>query len=244
MKVSTLYTTISLTAALLLAPSALAQDDEGVLFDSDIAVSSNIMERGRAKTTKDYGVSGSFSLTKGNVYGGVFVSNIAAPGYSGELELFAGVTKPLGGWDLTFSGKLDILRGKDYRLAGVPVVSDNKYFPEVKATLARDYGLAYIVAGSSWSMDGRWDTPSDSVYTFLEAELPIPRMPELTLITHLGQDFRKNNVDAFDWSVGLSVFVKQFEITTSYVRTTHPLNYIGLPNRGKGRFVTGLKVYF
>jgi len=249
MKATALYKTISITStllatALIVAPSALAQDDEGMLFDGDIAISSNIIDRGRAKTTNDYGVSATLSLTKGDVFGGVYLSNITAPGYGGEIEVFAGVTKPLGGWDLTLSGKVDILNGKDYLMAGAPVVGKNKYFPELKATLARDYGIAYIVAGTSWSMDGRWDTPSDSIYSFVDAEFPIPRMPELTLITHVGQDFRQNNSNAFDWSVGLSVFVKDFELTTSYVKTTQPLSYNGFTDRGKGRFVTGLKFYF
>lgn len=244
MKATALYKTISITSALMIAPSALAQDDDSVLFDGDISVSSNIMDRGRAKTTKDYGVGATLSLTKGDVFGGVYLSNITAPGYSGEIEIFAGVTRPLGGWDLTLSGKLDMLSGKDYQVAGLAVDSKSKYFPEIKATVARDYGIAYIVAGTSWSMDGRWDTPSDSIYSFVDAEMPIPRMPELTLITHIGQDFRKNNTNAFDWSVGLSVFVKDFELTTSYVKTSQPHSYAGFTDRGKGRFVMGLKFYF
>ncbi len=93
--------------------------------------------------------------------------------------------------------------------------------------------------GLEYAPEGRWTLPDhDSIYTFADMELPIPKMPDLTLVTHFGYDFIENEGDVKDWSVGVSAFYKDVEVSVTYDDSTLS------KSNGSGTVSLGLKWYF
>jgi uncharacterized protein (TIGR02001 family) len=128
-------------------------------------------------------------------------------GRDGQLEFFAGYQFESGGFEYDISAELDSFFG------GVR----DEYFPEFKASVARDFGIAYIKTGLAYAPEGRWNTPGvDSLYWSTNFEFPVPTLPALTLISRVGYDFRQDRSDLWDWSVGLSAFVGDVEFSVAY----------------------------
>lgn len=223
------YATAILIAATCTSGAVLAEDDP-LEFDGYISVATDHRDRGVSLSGSDPALTGSLTISKGSFFAGVFGAWAKdLNGRETQTEFFAGYMMPLGGWDLALSGELDSFHGN----------GSSSFYPEVKAAISRDYGLAYVNGGVSWSMDGRWDNPNnDSVYTWLDVDVPIPSLPEYTIIAHFGHDFIDGSNNVTDWSIGMSAFIKDFEVSASYVDTTYD------DNRGKGAFLASLKFYF
>ena len=223
------YMTVLMATTIMMSNLAVA-NDEPLEFDGYISVSTDHKDRGVSLSGWDPALTGSLTLSKGNFFAGAFGAWAKdLNGRETQTEFFAGYMMPLGGWDLSISGELDSFHGN----------GSSNFYPEVKVAIARDYGLAYLNAGVSWSMDGRWNNPdNDSAYTWVDLDIPIPSMPEYTIIGHLGYDFIEGSNNVTDWSIGMSAFIKDFEISASYVDTTYN------DRRGNGAFLAALKFYF
>ena len=223
------YTT-ALTVALGTMASPLMAQDDSMEIDGYISVATDHRDRGVSLSDADPALTGALTVSKGGFFAGAFGAWAKdLNGRETQAELFAGYMMPLGGWDLTLSGELDTFHSPE----------SSTFYPEIKANLSRDYGLAYVNAGMSWSMEGHWNNPdADSIYSWVDLDVPIPSMPEFTVIGHLGRDFVSGRDNVTDWSIGMSAFIKDFEVSASYVDTTYN------DRRGKGAFLAALKFYF
>lgn len=223
------YTT-AIVISVFTMTGVVAAEDDPFEFDGYISVSTDHRDRGVSLSGTDPALTGGLTVSKGSFFAGVFGAWAKdLNGRETQTEFFAGYMMPLGGWDLTLSGELDSFHDN----------SSSSFYPEVKAAISRDYGLAYVNGGVSWSLDGRWNNPlNDSVYSWVDVDVPIPSMPEYTVVAHLGHDIIDGNKNITDWSIGMSAFIKDFEISASYVDTTYD------DKRGKGAFLAGLKFYF
>ncbi|UTW54875.1 TorF family putative porin [Kordiimonas sp. SCSIO 12610] len=128
-----------------------------------------------------------------------------------QLEFYAGYKFESNGFEYDVSAELDSFFGGN----------GDEYFPEFKASIARDFGIAYLKSGLAYAPEGRWNTPGiDSLYWSTNLELPVPTLPALTIISRLGYDIRQNRSDIWDWSAGLSAFVGDVEFSLVYEDST------------------------
>lgn len=128
-----------------------------------------------------------------------------------QLEFYAGYRFEARGFEYDISAELDSFFGG----------ASDEYFPEFKASIARDFGLAYIKSGFAYAPEGRWNSPGvDSLYWSTNLEVPVPTLPALTVISRLGYDIRQNRSDLWDWSFGLSAFVGDLELSIVYEDST------------------------
>ncbi|MCK0068215.1 TorF family putative porin [Kordiimonas laminariae] len=224
---------IFIGSALVVAASAgaFAQDSESAWsLDGYVALATDYRDRGLTLSDRDPSYYGSLSLSheKGWFFGVDAARIDDQRGGDVRTEFFVGYQIDAGDFIYTLSAEVDAIHG-----------NGSQYYPEFKASIARDFGLAYISSGFSVAPDGRWNTPDvDSYYSYVDLEVPVPTMPELTLITHVGYDIRDGRSDLWDWSAGLSIFVNDFELTLTFEDNS-------LDNRlSNGQFIVGTKFYF
>lgn len=214
-----------------MSESALGQEGERPFsIDGYVGIVTDYRDRGLSLSDRDIAVTGSLGLFHENgFYIGVDAASIDN-GFGADVrtELFAGYTVDKGDYIYNVSFELDGIHG-----------NGSDYYPELKASVARDFGLAFTRFGTAFAPDGRWSAPqSDSLYFYGDVELPVPTMPSLTIVTHLGHDFRSDINNLWDWSVGLSAFVGDVEFTATYDKSS-------LDQRiGRGRFIVGARLYF
>lgn len=211
--------------------SANAQgEDKPFSIDGFVGVVSDYRDRGLSLSDRDFAVVGSLGLFHEN---GFYIGLDAASiddGFGGDArtEFFAGYTVDNGDYIYNLSFEIDGIHG-----------DGSDYYPELNASIARDFGLAFTRFGTAYAPDGRWSSPqSDSLYFYGDLELPVPTMSALTIVTHVGHDLRSDIRNIWDWSVGLSAFMGNIELTASYEKSS--LNQ----RIGRGRFIIGAKLYF
>ncbi len=216
-------------ASLLSAPAAVAGDSLSI--DGFVGVTSDMRDRGISISDKDATLRGSiYGFHDSGIYAGVDAALIDdGMGGDEKTEFFAGYSFDTdGGYTVDLSVELDGIHG-----------ITSEYYPEYKAALSRDFGLAFLRGGLSFSPEGRWNTPGvDSWYAYSDIEIPLPVVSEITLITHMGYDLRDNRSNLFDWSAGFSIFMDEFEVTVMYEDSSLD------DTRAKGRFVLGTRFYF
>jgi uncharacterized protein (TIGR02001 family) len=210
--------------------AAAAQDDSGLAFDGYAGIVSDYRERGLSLSDKDPAIVASVGAFADNgFYGGVMGAIIDdGRGGDGKAEFYAGYQFYGGEYTYDLSVELDSIHG-----------DGSSFYPEIKASVARDFGLAYIRGGISYAPDGRWFTPeNDSLYISTDLEVPVPTMPELTAIFHVGHDFRSDKVNLWDWGAGVSVFVDKVEVSLMYEDSSLDRSV------GKGAVTLGARFYF
>lgn len=225
--------------------SVSAQDtDNGEGFFDQIEVAVDIGlthdRRDRGIAQSDFEPSPDFrlSLTSGGAFAGFSAASIEDfRGSEAQLRAYAGYGISVSGFMLDASINMDSVHGETF----------SRFYPEIETSISRDFGLAYFRSGLQWAMEGRWSAPdNDSVYGFFDVELPVPTMPDITVIGHVGYDVRSDLEDVFDWSIGASYFLGELEVTLSYVdshfKDQVPFNP-GL-DLGRGRFVVGTRYFF
>ena len=186
-----------------------AQDEPSWDFEGYAALTTDQRDRGLKFSDSGTTLYGSLAAyhTSG-FYGGLDASLIDNGFQDGErTEFFAGYGFESGAYIYDVSVELDGIH-----------LDSSSYYPEFKASMARDFGLAYIRGGLSYAPEGRWNTPDvDSYYSYVDLEVPVPLISQLTVLTHIGYDARDGRSNLLDWSVGLSVFVfDNLEINFSY----------------------------
>ncbi len=214
------------------ASGANAQDSEPAWdFDGFAGASTDYRDRGLRLSDGDVSAFASLAaFHETGFYVGVDGASIKDGfGNDARTEFYAGYSWDTGSYIYDVSVELEGIHGKG-----------SEYFPEIKASIARDFGLAYIKGGMAYATKGRWSTPGvDSFYNYVDLELPIPMVSALTLLTHVGYDFRQDKSNLWDWSVGVSAFVgDNFEVSLSYASSSLDQTI------GKDGFVLGAKIYF
>lgn len=208
-----------------------AQDEGGIAVDGYVGVVSDFRDRGLSLSDKDPAVVASLgAFSDSGFYGGVLGAYFDGSfGADSKLEFYAGYQIDKGDYIYDLSVELDSYHGD----------GNSRFFPEFKASVARDFGLAFIRTGAAYAPDGRWSLPDqDSLYLFTDLEVPVPTMPELTIIGRMGHDFRQDRSNLWDWGVGLSAFVNQVEFSLMYESSS-------LDHRiGDDRIVFGARLYF
>lgn len=222
----------SLFVAVVTGASAVsAQDESSWSLDGYFGGATDLRDRGLSLSDRDPVLSGSVGLFHdGGFSVGMDMALINDRlGNDGRTEFFVGYSLDKGDYIYDFTLELDGIHG-----------DDSDFYPEFKASVSRDFGLAYVRGGIAYAPDGRWSTPDlDSFYTFADLEIPVPTIPELTLITHVGYDALSGGAsDLWDWSVGVSAFIKDFEISLTLEDSSldDPIS--------NAQLVVGAKLYF
>ncbi|PCI59109.1 MAG: hypothetical protein COB37_12095 [Kordiimonadales bacterium] len=223
--------TIAFIAAVTAATSAHAQDDEpDFTFGGYVAVSNDYRDRGLTLSDGDISVYGSLSVFhKSGFYAGVDAAlSDDTFGRDQKTEFYVGYSFDKGVYAYDFSFELEGFYG-----------NSDAYYPEIKASISRDFGLAFIRGGAAFAPEGRWNTPGvDSLYTYADLDIPVPTLPALTFISHVGYDFRDGRSDLFDWSIGFSAVLDPVEISLTYEDSS-------LDQRiGNGAVILGFRAYF
>ncbi len=223
-----IYSTIA--AACFCMPVAAQDSESDWSLDGVAGFTTDYRDRGLSLSDLDPVVFGSLSLSheSGFYVGSDFALINDQVGGDVRSEFYGGYQFDNGGYMYNLSFELDSIYG-----------DVNEFYPEIKASISRDFGLAFISSGLSFAPEGRWSAPDiDSYYGYLDIEVPVPTLPDITLITHMGYDVLDGRGNLFDWSVGVSAFVKNFEITATFENSSVD------DTRGNGRFVFGAKFYF
>lgn len=212
---------------LFLAGPAAAQS---VSVSGELAVLSDYIDRGLSLPDEDPSGSGALYLdhSSGAYAGLVLARTDELRGNDLELEGVVGYTMGLEAYELDLSAAVDSFHG-----------ADSFAYPEFLAKLSRDLGLVYAAAGLAYAPDGRWLVrDEDTVYSFLELEVPIPRLPWLTATGHAGFSAITDAEDRADWGLGLAAGYEAFEFSVGY-RDTDSSRAIG-----DGRVVGAIRVFF
>lgn len=223
---------VTIVASFLISGGSTYAQDSAADYSVDgyIGVVSDYRDRGLSLTDGDFGVVASIGVFHDNgFYGGLDAAKIdTLTGGNFRTELFAGYSLDRGDYVYDFSVELDTIYG-----------DTSQYYPEFKASVSRDFGIAFTRLGAAYAPGGRWINPqSQSFYTFADLEVPVPTLPALTIISHVGRDFRSDIGDLWDWSVGLSLFVGDVELSVSYDDSS--LNQ----RPGNGSVIFGSRFYF
>lgn len=233
--VKSAFTGFILAAAMAVsAPQVFAQDSEDpdIMVDGLLSLQTDYRENGISLTGKDIAYIGNLRAThKSGVYADLFLVNM--DGRLGDdllIDGSMGYRWSGDRFDYSVSTSLKTYHGGELQ---------SRYFPEVQATMSRDFGLFYIRGGLEYAFDGRWYAQGkEAIYSSLDVEIPVPTFPELTIISHIGYDAIKDYKNAFDWKIGLSAFYKDFEITLMLDESTADVG------NASARVVAGLKWYF
>lgn len=222
---------IILMSIMLSGGALYAQDtDSNISIDGYIGGVSDYRDRGLSLTDGDIAVAASIGAFHDNgFYAGLDMAKISTlDGGNFRTELFAGYSLDRGDYVYNFSVELDTIYG-----------DTSQYYPEFKTSISRDFGIAFTRAGAAYAPGGRWSNPQNqSFYTFADLEVPVPTLPAITVIGHIGRDFRSDVSNLWDWSVGLSVFVGDVELSLSYDDSS-------LDQRaGNGSVIFGTRFYF
>lgn len=219
-----------LPICLALVFSAMPAVAQQVTVSGNVAVLSELMDRGLSLSQGDPSASGALYVDhKSGLYLGGFLARADEPaGNDLELEGVLGFTRGIGAYELDLSVAFDSFHGED-----------SFGYPEIAAKISRDLGLVYAGAGVSYAPDGRWFIrDEDTVYTFLEAEVPVPRLPWLTVTSHLGYETVTDATDKADWGLGLAAGYKSLELTVGYEDSDSAADI------GEARAVAAIRLYF
>ena len=240
------FATVSVYAA---PAAAQTGDSTSVTVFGALGAVSDYRDRGVSLSDQDISLVGSLTLEHDSgVYIGAHGGGVRVPGrlFGGadvRLSPYVGYLADVNGFTLDLSFELDGFEGGD----------EGRFFPEIKTSLSRDFGLFYTRAGLTYAFDGRWLNPeTDSLYGYFDLEVPVPGLPALTLLTHVGYDLRDGRSDLVDWSAGLSWFVGDFELSAVWSDTSldSPGADPGMPRGGRGdtlgegNLSFGLRLYF
>ncbi|TNE63860.1 MAG: hypothetical protein EP335_08655 [Alphaproteobacteria bacterium] len=219
----------ALVATMAIGTTAFAED-EGFSIDGYVGGVTDYRDRGLSLSGKDPAVVASVGAYQDNgFYFGVSGASVGWAGIDARVRGFAGYRIDKGDYIYDFSAELDSTHG-----------DDSNFYPEFRGTIARDFGLAFIRGGLVYAPDGRWSLPTQqSLYAFTDLEVPVPNLPELTIIGRLGYDMRGGDFrNLWDYGIGLSAFIESVELTLMYENSSLNGGY------GKGAVVFGAKYYF
>ena len=217
---------LAIGLALVAAPSWA----QGIDLSGAVVFESDHIDRGLNLSGGDPAVTGRLFVDhESGLYGSVALSRIDdLRGNDGRIEGVFGKTFDIGAYRLDMSAAVDGFFG-----------ADGFVFPEFQARLSRDLGLFYAAAGMAYAPDGRWFVrKKDSVYGWLEAEVPIPRLAWLAATAHVGRESIAGTRDRTDWGLGLVAGHDWFDLSLAYEDSD------ARSRLGSARLVAALSLYF
>ncbi len=223
------WTAIAVAPLVFSSGPLLAQDSD-FSIDGYVGGATDYRDRGLSLSDADIAPMASIGVFHDSgFYFGLDAAKIDTDrGGNFRTELFGGYSLDRGDYVYDFSVEVDTIYG-----------DTSQYYPEFKASISRDFGIAFTRVGAAYAPGGRWSNPQNqSFYTFADLELPVPTLPALTVVTHVGRDFRNDIGNLWDWSVGLSAFVGDIELSLSYDDSSLRAR------QGKGSVIFGMRYYF
>jgi len=211
---------------LITAPAAAQQ----VSVSGNIAVMSELVDRGVSLSEGDPSASVALYLDHDSgLYAGLFLARTDdLRGNDIELEGSLGYGADIGAYRLDLSADFDSFHGED-----------SFGYPEIAARLSRDLGLLYAAIGVSYAPDGRWLVRNeDTVYSFAEAEVPVPHVPWLAVTAHVGYEAVTDATDKADWGAGIAAGYESWELSVGYEDSDSSLDI------GGARVIGAIRYYF
>ena len=225
------FSIAALCLGFCLLPATAGADE--ISLEGEVAFVSDHSFRGISRTQGDPAGQAILDLVHDNgLYAGVFVSYFDDLfGRDIETEFYLGYAGTSGAYDFNFTVAHDSFHGGG---------SSTGYF-EIRGTVSRDFGLAYVSGGLAVSPDNREFGGGRSVYAFTGAEvpLPFPNLPPMSVDMKIGYEDFAGGFDKWDWSIGYFVDYKGLEWGIQYKDT----NLKGFPNAGAKALFT-LRKYF
>lgn len=212
----TFATALALSVAAY-SSAAIAQDEpaSAITLTGSVAVTSEYRLRGISQTDGDPAVQGGMTATHSSgVYVGAWASNLAGYGTFGgsnmELDLIAGISKPLGG--------ATVDAGVVYYL--YPGTSGHDFI-ELYGSASGKLGPVNAKLGAYWTPDQN-NVGGHNIWVYTDLGFPIEGTP-LTLKGHVGyssgNSIYTHGIDVVDYSIGADIAVKNFTLNVSYVGT-------------------------
>jgi len=202
--------------------------------EGDVSFVSDYTHRGLSRSGGGIALQGNLYVFSDNGFSaGVLASSLDKDffGYEGEVEIYVDYSGTLGAYDYKFSAALDSFHGS----------GNTTGYGNFKASLARDFGLVYFNAGTSFVPSNREIGEGSSLYSYLDADIPIPNPngPSLSLGLHLGYESYEGPINKLDWGVGLYLGVLDYELALKYTGS----NRDNIKGSGD-RVLVSLKRYF
>lgn len=204
-----------------------------IKLEGEVAFVSDYVFRGISRTQGDPAGQGILDLVHENgLYAGAFVSYFDDLfGHDIETEFYLGYTITKGAYDYNLTVAHDSFHGG----------GDSTGYLEIRGSISRDFGLAYLTGGFAFSPDNREFGDGRSIYGYTSAELPLPfpSLPPMAVELKVGYEDFAGGFDKWDWSVGYFIDYKGLEWGVQYKDT----NLTGFPNAGAKALFT-LTKYF
>ncbi len=218
----------------LMLPQLSAHAQSTLEVEGDVSFLSDYTHRGLSRSGGGVAVQGNLYVYSDSGFSaGVFASSLDHDffGYDGELELYVDYSGMVGAYDYKFSVGLDTFHG----------AGNTSGYGSFSASLARDFGLVYFNAGTSFSPSNREIGEGSSLYNYLDVDLPIPNPggPNVSLGLHIGHESYEGPINKLDWGVGIYLELLDYEIALKYTGT----NQTTIKGAGDRVFVS-LKRYF
>lgn len=212
--------------------TALAQDNKFSL-SGDVGAVSDYLFRGVSRSDGHPAVQANLDLAHSNgFYLGAFLSSIDdLQNHHFEAEGYLGFGFSGDSWEYNVSLSVDSFHSSN----------DSDAFFELRGTISRDFGFAYVRSGLYFSPDNREIGLGRSIYAFGEGDfyVPAPGLPPITLNMRIGYEDFEGGINKWDWSVGLFVEAGGVEWGLRYVDTNKRL-----AQGSRSRIVFGIKKYF
>jgi|GEM_PF-1216628 len=206
-------------AGLLYSGTAQAQEGSPIQIEGDVTIVSDYDYRGLSRTSGKLALQGGLAAFDENgLYGGFLLSSLNDDfmGYDAESELYIGYGFAAGAYDLDVSLSLDSLHQ-----IGENQTGNTRHYGEIRGSIARDFGLAFIQLGAAYTPGNREYGLGQSAYSFAKVEvpLPLPQLPPSSLEFHVGYEAFEGVRDKLDWKVGLYMDLDIVEVGFKYYGT-------------------------
>lgn len=205
--------TLVLTGGPVVAQQSEQSQQSPWVLEGSAGIKTDYVFRGISRSDEDIAVFGGLDFVHDNgAYAGLSISTIEDRlGHDVELEGHAGYGFSTEAYDFDLRVAYDSFHGN----------GDSGGYFEAQGTISRDYGLAYVTGGLSFTPDDREFGDGRSIYGFAEAEIPIPlpKFPPMSVAIHLGYEDFENDFDKWDWYAALYTEIKGFELGIGYYDT-------------------------
>jgi len=220
-------------AAVLFSALATSTKAGELSLEGELTFLSDRIFRGISRSGGDVAGYGILDLVHDSgLYGGVFISNYNDPfGHDFETEFYLGYTATRGAYNFNLALSYDSFHGN----------GDSTGYFEVRGSISRDFGLAYLTGGFAVTPDNREFGGGRSIYTYTSAEfpLPFPSLPPMSFEVGVGYEDFQGGFNKWDWNAGFFVDYLGLEWGIQYIDT----NLTGFQNAGSKAVFT-LRKYF
>lgn len=186
---------VAAVALTLGSAGAAAAQDSGWTWTPNVAVTSDYVFRGVSQTEENPAIQGGLDVTNGQVYAGVWASNVSFPGdpdTNAEIDLYGGVKPTVGDWTLD----LGVIA---YTYANQPSGADYDYV-EAKLGASRSSG-PWTYGGSVYVSPDFFGAAEDEA-VYVQGDLAYKVNDRVTVSGALGRQSVSSNFDYTTWNLG------------------------------------------